>query len=140
MHLPLAGVRILDLTRLLPGPFCSWLLSSLGAEVLRVEDPAGSDYMRMAPPVIGRHGAIFHQLNRGKRSIVINLRLPEGQRRVLGLVALEEFSYRDVAETLDIPIGTVMSRLSRARRFLAERMTAEAEPVRTSRPYLRRVK
>jgi RNA polymerase sigma-70 factor (ECF subfamily) len=72
--------------------------------------------------------------------ILLMARLPEGQRRVLALVALEELSYRDVAETLDIPIGTVMSRLSRARRFLAERMSADAKPVATARPYLRRVK
>jgi RNA polymerase sigma-70 factor (ECF subfamily) len=75
-----------------------------------------------------------------ERIILLMARLPEGQRRVLALVALEELSYRDVAETLDIPIGTVMSRLSRARSFLAERMTADVEPVATARPYLRRVK
>jgi RNA polymerase sigma-70 factor (ECF subfamily) len=67
-------------------------------------------------------------------------RLPEGQRQVLSLVALEEFSYREVAETLDIPIGTVMSRLSRARRFLADQIGAATAPPRVSRPYLRRVK
>jgi RNA polymerase sigma-70 factor (ECF subfamily) len=66
--------------------------------------------------------------------------MPEGQRQVLSLVALEEFSYREVAETLDIPIGTVMSRLSRARRFLADRIGAAAASPRASRPYLRRVK
>jgi len=66
--------------------------------------------------------------------------LPEGQRQVLALVSLEEFSYREVAETLDIPIGTVMSRLSRARRFLADRLAAENGPAKTSRPHLRSVK
>ena len=66
--------------------------------------------------------------------------LPESQRQVLALVVLEEFSYRRVAETLDIPIGTVMSRLSRARRFLAEQLRAASEPVNTGRSHLRRVK
>jgi RNA polymerase sigma-70 factor (ECF subfamily) len=66
--------------------------------------------------------------------------LPESQRQVLALVVLEEFSYRDVAETLDIPIGTVMSRLSRARRFLAEQLRVAGEPVRKGRSHLRRVK
>ena len=66
--------------------------------------------------------------------------LPENQRQVLSLVVLEEFSYRQVAETLDIPIGTVMSRLSRARRFLAEHLHTASEPVNAGRSYLRRVK
>ena len=66
--------------------------------------------------------------------------LPEGQRQVLALVSLEEFSYREVAETLDIPVGTVMSRLSRARRFMADRLAAENGPTETSRPHLRSVK
>ena len=67
-------------------------------------------------------------------------RLPQNQRQVLALVALEEFSYREVAETLDIPIGTVMSRLSRARRFLTEQLDAASEPVITRNVHLRRVK
>jgi RNA polymerase sigma-70 factor (ECF subfamily) len=67
-------------------------------------------------------------------------RLPEGQRQVLALVALEELSYREVAEALDIPIGTVMSRLSRARQFLAGQLGAANEPVASARRYLWRVK
>ena len=75
---PLRGVRILDLTRLLPGPFCSWILQGLGAEVLRLEDPHGGEYTRHIPPLVGRHGAMFHVLNRGKRSIVVDLRADGG--------------------------------------------------------------
>lgn len=67
-------------------------------------------------------------------------RLPDGQRQVLSLVALEELSYREVAEALDIPIGTVMSRLSRARQFLSVRLSAGNEPAPSSRARLRRVK
>jgi len=67
-------------------------------------------------------------------------RLPEGQRQVLALVALEDFSYREVADALDIPIGTVMSRLCRARRTVAEGFEALHQPVESPRPYLRRVK
>lgn len=65
--------------------------------------------------------------------------LPSGQRQVLSLVALESFSYRQVAEILDIPIGTVMSRLSRARRFLVDRLRA-AEAATPPPVYLKRVK
>lgn len=79
MFFPLEGVRILDLTRLLPGPYCTWVLSSLGAEVLRVEDPGAGDWTRMVPPLMGRHGALFHLLNRGKRSIQLDLRCEAGR-------------------------------------------------------------
>ncbi len=73
---------------------------------------------------------------------VLNLmaRLPEGQRQVLSLVALEDLSYREVADVLDIPIGTVMSRLCRARQTLLEGFEALQQPVERPRPYLRRVK
>jgi RNA polymerase sigma-70 factor (ECF subfamily) len=67
-------------------------------------------------------------------------RLPDGQRQVLSLVALEELSYREVAEALGIPIGTVMSRLSRARQFLSDRLSVGNEPAPSSRGHLRRVK
>lgn len=78
MNLPLDGVRVLDLTRLLPGPFCTWILGSLGAEVLRLEDPRSGDYTRMWPPMLAGQGAMFHLLNRGKRSIVVDLRQADG--------------------------------------------------------------
>lgn len=66
--------------------------------------------------------------------------LPMGQRQVMALVALEELTYREVADVLDIPIGTVMSRLSRARQFLADQLRSPATILDTSGPYLRRVK
>ena len=48
---PLAGVRVLDLSRLLPGPFCSLILAELGAEVIKVEEPGAGDYLRLIPPL-----------------------------------------------------------------------------------------
>ncbi len=79
MSLPLQGIRVLDLSRLLPGPYCTLLLSDLGAHVVKVEDPAGGDYARLSPPLAGDgQGAFFHFLNRGKRSMKLNLKKPEG--------------------------------------------------------------
>ncbi len=75
----LDGIRILDLSRLLPGPFCSWLLASHGAEVVKVEDPKGGDYLRWIPPFEGGLGALFTAINRGKRSVALDLRRPAGQ-------------------------------------------------------------
>jgi crotonobetainyl-CoA:carnitine CoA-transferase CaiB-like acyl-CoA transferase len=84
----LEGVRVLDLSRLLPGPYATWLLSAMGAEVVKVEDPAPGDYARAFPPVVGAAGAgaMFHVINRGKRSLVVDLKKPEGRALLLRLV------------------------------------------------------
>ena len=82
----LRGVRILDLTRLLPGPFATWALASMGADVLRVEAPSPGDYSRLTPPQVGQASAMFHVINRGKRSIAIDLKQPRGRELLLRLV------------------------------------------------------
>ncbi len=91
MNLPLQGVKILDLSRLLPGGFCSLLLADFGAEVLKVEDTGAGDYIRWAPPYYeGAHesarSALFLSLNRNKRSIRLDLKRPEGVEVLLALV------------------------------------------------------
>lgn len=73
------GVRILDLSRLLPGPFCSMLLADLGADVIKIEDPKIGDYIRWWPPRIGRNSGFHVVLNRNKRSVSLNLKDPQGQ-------------------------------------------------------------
>ncbi len=75
----LGHLRVLDLTRLLPGPFCTGLLADLGAEVIKVEDPAGGDYLRHMPPLARNTNAQFLALNRGKRSITLDLRNDAGR-------------------------------------------------------------
>jgi crotonobetainyl-CoA:carnitine CoA-transferase CaiB-like acyl-CoA transferase len=87
----LAGVRVLDLSRLLPGGFCSLLLADHGAEVVKVEDAGIGDYIRWAQPYIeGAHGsaksALFLALNRNKRSIRVDLKLEAGREVLLALV------------------------------------------------------
>ncbi len=77
--LPLEGLRVLDLSRLLPGPYCTLLLADLGAEVVKVEDPGGGDYIRHMPPSAGEESALFHALNRNKRSIVLDLKSEAGR-------------------------------------------------------------
>lgn len=76
--LPLQGIKILDLTRLLPGPFATQYLADLGAEVLRVESPA-PDLARFSPPFINNHGTFDVSLNRNKKSILINLKDEKGK-------------------------------------------------------------
>ncbi|MFC4276610.1 CaiB/BaiF CoA transferase family protein [Achromobacter aloeverae] len=80
---PLAGVRVLDLTRVVSGPFCSMLLGDLGADVIKVEEPErGDDSRAFGPPFIGGESAYFLSVNRNKRSCAVNLRDEEGQRIV----------------------------------------------------------
>lgn len=75
---PLEGVRVLDLTRLLPGPFASLVLADLGAVVDKLEDPSPGDYLRHMPPSVDGQGAAWQALNRDKRSLVIDLKNPDG--------------------------------------------------------------
>ena len=81
----LDDVRVLDLTRLLPGPFCTLLLADFGADVIKVEDTAGGDYMRWMPPLVDEYSAMFHPLNRNKRSLAIDLKNPLGREAFLRL-------------------------------------------------------
>lgn len=73
------GLRVLDLTRLLPGAVTTLFLADLGADVLKIEPPGDGDYMRWVPPMTGPYGAMFDAANRNKRSMTLNLKSPEGQ-------------------------------------------------------------
>jgi alpha-methylacyl-CoA racemase len=74
---PLDGVRVLDLTRLLPGSYATLMLADLGADVIKVEDPRGGDHARQMPPLVDGTSVYFTILNRNKRSVTLNLRAPE---------------------------------------------------------------
>jgi alpha-methylacyl-CoA racemase len=91
VSLPLEGIRVLDLSRLLPGGFCSLLLADFGADVLKVEDTGMGDYIRWSPPYYeGAHesarSALFLSLNRNKRSIRLDLKNERGREALLRLV------------------------------------------------------
>ncbi|MGH2864081.1 MAG: CaiB/BaiF CoA transferase family protein [Solirubrobacteraceae bacterium] len=91
MSLPLRGIRVLDLSRLLPGGFCSLLLADFGADVVKVEDTGMGDYIRWSPPYYeGAHesarSALFLALNRNKRSIRLDLKRDGGREALLALV------------------------------------------------------
>ncbi len=87
MSQPLSGIRILDLSRLLPGAYASQMLADYGADVIKIEEPGSGDYGRFMPP----HGAggmslYFLAINRNKRSMTLNLKSPEGREIFLRLV------------------------------------------------------
>jgi alpha-methylacyl-CoA racemase len=84
--MPLSGIRVLDLTRLLPGAFCTMLLADMGADVVKVEEPGAGDYMRWSPPLVQGQSTLFNAINRNKRSITLNLKSEEGRELLLLLV------------------------------------------------------
>lgn len=89
---PLAGIRVLELARILAGPWIGQTLSDLGADVIKVEAPAGDDTRTWGPPFVEDadgdiSAAYYHSCNRGKRSITVDFREPEGQAIVRELVA-----------------------------------------------------
>lgn len=77
--MPLKGIRVLDITRLLPGGFCTYLLSSYGAEVVKVEEPGLGDYMRELPPLVDGTSLVHTMINRGKLSVGIDLKKEDGK-------------------------------------------------------------
>jgi alpha-methylacyl-CoA racemase len=83
--LPLEGVVVLDLTRLLPGPYCSMILADLGARVIKIEPPFG-DYMREFDPKLKRNSAFYYAANRNKESISLDLKKGEEKETLLKLV------------------------------------------------------
>jgi crotonobetainyl-CoA:carnitine CoA-transferase CaiB-like acyl-CoA transferase len=92
MTAPLAGLRVLELARILAGPWIGQTLADLGADVVKVEAPEGDDTRRWGPPFVRRgdgsmEAAYFHSCNRGKRSVVADFRTPEGQELVRALAA-----------------------------------------------------
>lgn len=87
LRTPLEGVRVLDLSRVLAGPYCAMMLGDLGADVIKVESPDGDDTRRWGPPYRGGESAYYLCCNRNKRGVVVNLGTPEGREIVRRLAA-----------------------------------------------------
>jgi alpha-methylacyl-CoA racemase len=112
--MPLTGVRVLDLSRLLPGPFATMILAGLGAEIVKVEDLDGGDYLRWVPPRDGDTSAMFTAINRNKRSLRLNLKSARGRDLFLGLAdrshAILESFRPGVMERLGLSTATLHQR------------------------------
>jgi len=117
-RLPLDGVRIVDLTTVVAGPYATLLLAELGAEVLKIEAPAGDNARHLGPHVHDAMGAVFLNCNRGKRSVVLDLATGEGRRRL-----------KQLCDTADVFVDNL--------RLDAERRCgADAETLRAGHPEL----
>jgi hypothetical protein len=138
--LPLSDVRVLDLTRLLPGGFCSLLLADLGAEVLKVEDTGMGDYIRWAPPyyggdeqqALGTRSALYLSLNRGKRSIRLDLKSDSGREALLR----QPVRLAALPRSLQFPPARNLEGVAYSPRFTARPPSAHsaAQPRRNLRP------
>jgi crotonobetainyl-CoA:carnitine CoA-transferase CaiB-like acyl-CoA transferase len=84
---PLAGITVVDLTRVLAGPYCTMLLGDMGAEIIKIERPDGGDDTRgFGPPYLNGESAVFLSINRNKKSVTLNLKHPEGKQIFTQLV------------------------------------------------------
>src|SRR3954449_5452108 len=83
----LDGIRVLDLTRLLPGAYATLLLADMGADVVKIEDPRGGDTMRTLTPLSDGRNPYFELLNRNKRSVTLDLRSPDAAAVLDALVS-----------------------------------------------------
>ncbi len=108
---PLSGIRVLDLTRLLPGAFATLMLAELGADVIKIEDPRGGDPMRRLPPLVDGRGLYDLLLNRGKRSVALDLKAAADRERFGRLLATADVvieSFRPAAaRRLGVAAGQV---------------------------------
>ena len=83
---PLAGIRVLDLTRVVAGPYCTMLLGDFGAEVIKVEEPNGGDELRaLGPPFLGEESVFFLSVNRNKKSVTLDLKSDDGKAAIRAL-------------------------------------------------------
>ena len=83
---PLTGIRVVDLTRVLAGPFCAIVLADLGAEVIKIERPITGDDSRAYPPFQNQTSAYFVSVNRVKKSVTMNLKDPDAKEVLLRLL------------------------------------------------------
>src|SRR5262244_51840 len=87
MPLALQGMRVLEISQVMAGPFCGLLLADMGADVIKVEKPHGDDSRRMAPPAINGESVAFMAINRNKRGLCLDLRTAEGNEIFCKLAA-----------------------------------------------------
>lgn len=84
---PLNGIRIVDLTRVVAGPYCTMMLGDMGAEVLKIEEPGHGDDTRAWGPYLNGHGSFYFQLNRSKKSVALDLKTADGAAALRDLLA-----------------------------------------------------
>ncbi|MFZ5779502.1 MAG: CaiB/BaiF CoA transferase family protein [Pseudomonadota bacterium] len=111
---PLSGIRVVDFTSMIAGPYCTRLLADCGAEVLKIEEPHG-DHMRTRPPLRDGHSTYFGHLNAGKKSVVLDLKSASGRDAAQGLVAASDIVVENFRPGVMKRLGLDYRRLSKSR-------------------------
>ena len=112
--MPLSGVRVVDLTRILAGPFCSVLLADMGADVIKVESPGDGDPVRRQGVMVDGLSWYFAQFNRNKRSITLDLHAEEGKAILAHLIARADVLVENYRPGVLDRMGFDETRLKRA--------------------------
>jgi crotonobetainyl-CoA:carnitine CoA-transferase CaiB-like acyl-CoA transferase len=113
---PLAGLRVLDLSRVLAGPYCTMLLADLGADVVKLERPDGGDTARAwGPPFVAGESTYFLSVNRGKRSVAVDLAREEGRRTLVRLARRADLVVENFLPTVAERLGVTHAALSEGR-------------------------
>src|SRR5690554_8188407 len=102
MAAPLANLKILDFSTLLPGPYATMMLADMGAEVLRIEAPDRVDLAKVMPPFDGKFSTTFSYLGRGKQTLQLNLKQPESVEKVKQLVQDYDIVVRSEEHTSEL--------------------------------------
>lgn len=110
-RLPLEGVRVLDASRVLAGPFCTMLLSDLGAEIIKVEDPVRGDETRNYQPMIGNESSYFLSINRNKEAIFLDLGRDEGRKRLYSLVKKSDVFLHNFLPRVEKKLGVTYEKI-----------------------------
>ncbi len=118
MPAPLEGLLVLDFTRLLPGPFATQLLANLGADVIKIEDPGLGDYMRTVPPTIQGVSYPYLMVNRGKRSLALDLKKTEAREILYKLVRRADIVIEQFRPGVMKKLGADYATLARRNRKL----------------------
>src|SRR5437016_9406798 len=108
----LAGLRVLDVTQVMAGPFCAMILADLGASVIKVEPPSG-DSTRQMPGAVAGDSPSFNAVNRGKRSVVIDLKTPEGREVFIRLARATDIVIENYRPGVMAALGLDYDALSR---------------------------
>lgn len=104
-RLPLKGIKVLDASRVLAGPFCTMLLSDLGAKVIKVEDPIRGDETRKYQPMTGSESSYFLSVNRNKEAVFLNLAEKEGREKLYSLVKRSDIFIHNFLPRVEEKLG-----------------------------------